>query len=754
MPGHVQRILDNCDQLYALAEELQDAKSVLFLGRHAGFPIALEGALKLKELAYIHAEGFAAGELKHGPIALIEPGLPVFCVVPPQGRDQLHDKMVSAIQEIRARGARTIVLAEEDDPDIEEFADTLIRLPRVSTLLQPVAGRRTPAAVRLRAGDPSRPRRRPAAQPRQVRHGRVDSAVAIVGVGIDVVDIARFEDALRRTPGLAARLFTPGEIDKPPASLAARFAAKEALAKALGAPGDLAWHDAEVVSDPSGRPLFDDLRHRGRPLRRARRGPRPPLALPRRRHRLGGRGARVMRAAHTVEQVRAAEADLMATLPDGTLMQRAATGLATVVIDLLGGAYGRRVLLLVGSGDNGGDALYAGALLARRGAGVEAVLVSETSHQAGVDALRAAGGRVVELSAIHRPDVVVDGIVGIGGRPGLRQAAHDAVQAVVGVPLVAVDVPSGVDVDTGRIDGTHVTADVTVTFGTHKVCHLVEPAASACGVVQLVDIGLDLPEAAVSALQPDDVAALLPRPRPFAQKYTRGVVGVRAGSARYPGAGVLLDVRGGLRARRHGALRRRRRADPVRARHPEVVVGEGRVQAWVVGSGGDAEAAEALAAALGDGVPLVVDADALQHLEAPPRPPGAAHAARRRARRDARRRAGRGRGRPAGVRPPGRPRRTPPWCCSRVTTRSSPRPTAGSGSPPRAPRGSPSPAPATCSADSVGALLAAGLDAVRRRRRSARGCTAPPPPSPPPVARSSAPDVAAALPEGASPALL
>lgn len=323
-----------------------------------------------------------------------------------------------------------------------------------------------------------------------------------------------------------------------------------------------------------------------------------------------------MRAAHTVEQVRAAEADLMATLPDGTLMQRAATGLATVVIDLIGGAYGRRVLLLVGSGDNGGDALYAGALLARRGAGVEAVLVSETSHQAGVDALRAAGGRVVELSAIHRPDVVVDGIVGIGGRPGLRQAAHDAVLAVVGVPLVAVDVPSGVEVDTGRIDGTHVTADVTVTFGTYKVCHLVEPASSACGVVQLVDIGLDLPEAAVSAFHSDDVAALLPRPRPFAQKYTRGVVGVLAGSARYPGAGVLSTS--GAACGLAGMVRYAGGApDPVRARHPEVVVGEGRVQAWVVGSGGDAEAAEALAAAMGDGVPLVVDADALQHLEAP-----------------------------------------------------------------------------------------------------------------------------------------
>jgi glutamine---fructose-6-phosphate transaminase (isomerizing) len=138
MPGHVQRMLDGADDLYALAGELEGSRAVLFLGRHVGYPIALEGALKLKELAYLHAEGFAAGELKHGPIALIEPGLPVFCVVPPRGRDQLHDKMVSAIQEIRARGARTIVMAEDDDEGITEFADTVIRLPKVSTLLQPV----------------------------------------------------------------------------------------------------------------------------------------------------------------------------------------------------------------------------------------------------------------------------------------------------------------------------------------------------------------------------------------------------------------------------------------------------------------------------------------------------------------------------------------------------------------------------------------------------------------------------------------
>jgi glucosamine--fructose-6-phosphate aminotransferase (isomerizing) len=138
VPEHIQTVLDRAEEVYTLAHELASAKAVLFLGRHAGFPIALEGALKLKELAYIHAEGFAAGELKHGPIALIEEGLPVFCVVPPRGRDQLHDKMVSAIQEIRARGARTIVLAEEGDTEVARYADEIISLPKVPTLLQPL----------------------------------------------------------------------------------------------------------------------------------------------------------------------------------------------------------------------------------------------------------------------------------------------------------------------------------------------------------------------------------------------------------------------------------------------------------------------------------------------------------------------------------------------------------------------------------------------------------------------------------------
>ena len=138
-PQAVDLVLDTSEGVEQLAAELAEARSVLFIGRHVGYPVALEGALKLKELAYMHAEGFAAGELKHGPIALIEPGLPVICIVPsPRGRAVLHDKILSNIQEVRARGARTIVIAEEGDESVTEFADHLIRVPAVPTLMQPL----------------------------------------------------------------------------------------------------------------------------------------------------------------------------------------------------------------------------------------------------------------------------------------------------------------------------------------------------------------------------------------------------------------------------------------------------------------------------------------------------------------------------------------------------------------------------------------------------------------------------------------
>ena len=139
MPNAVDLVLDTTEGVRELARQFASATSVLFIGRHVGFPVALEGALKLKELAYMHAEGFAAGELKHGPIALIEDGVPVVVLVPsPLGRGLLHEKIVSNIQEVRARGAVTIVIAEEGDDVVVPYADHLIRVPEVPTLMQPL----------------------------------------------------------------------------------------------------------------------------------------------------------------------------------------------------------------------------------------------------------------------------------------------------------------------------------------------------------------------------------------------------------------------------------------------------------------------------------------------------------------------------------------------------------------------------------------------------------------------------------------
>jgi len=332
-----------------------------------------------------------------------------------------------------------------------------------------------------------------------------------------------------------------------------------------------------------------------------------------------------MRTAYGVETVRAAERELMARLPEGALMQRAAAGLAAACADLLGRVYGRRIVLLVGSGDNGGDALYAGARLARRGAGVTAVLLSpDRAHPGGLAALRRAGGRSVTADAggelVERADLVVDGIVGIGGKGGLRPEAEALAHAAerARVPVVAVDLPSGVDADTGEVRGTAMRADLTVTFGTHKPGLLIDPAREHAGVVRLVDIGLTLPHDAVEleALQHADVARLLPVPAAESDKYRRGVVGIAAGSARYPGAAVLA-VSGALRGGA-GAVRYVGPAgDAVITRFPETLVSDrgprkaGRVQAWVVGPGAGDDAAT-VAEILSTDVPVLIDADGLR----------------------------------------------------------------------------------------------------------------------------------------------
>ncbi|WP_369272878.1 NAD(P)H-hydrate dehydratase [Streptomyces sp. R11] len=336
-----------------------------------------------------------------------------------------------------------------------------------------------------------------------------------------------------------------------------------------------------------------------------------------------------MRTAYSVETVRAAERELMARLPDGALMQRAAAGLAVACADLLGRVYGSRVVLLVGSGDNGGDALYAGARLARRGAGVAAVLLSpERVHAGGLAALRRAGGRATGVDGaeelIERADLVVDGIVGIGGKGGLRPEAAPLAAAAQRsrAAVVAVDLPSGVDVDTGEVRGTALRADLTVTFGTHKPGLLIDPARDYAGVVRLVDIGLALPNDAVEleALQHADVDLLLPAPTAETDKYRRGVVGIAAGSAHYPGAAVLA-VAGALRGGA-GAVRYVGPAgDAVIARFPETLVSDrgpkkaGRVQSWVVGPGAGDDAAT-VAEVLATDVPVLIDADGLRLADA------------------------------------------------------------------------------------------------------------------------------------------
>jgi len=135
LPDQVARTLALDEQMRELAGRFQEARDVLFIGRHTGVPAAMEGALKLKEISYIHAEGYPAGELKHGPIALIEPGVPVVAVAT---ECHVHPKMLSNIQEVRARGAEVIAVATEGDREIERFAQHVVFVPRTPELLSPV----------------------------------------------------------------------------------------------------------------------------------------------------------------------------------------------------------------------------------------------------------------------------------------------------------------------------------------------------------------------------------------------------------------------------------------------------------------------------------------------------------------------------------------------------------------------------------------------------------------------------------------
>jgi len=342
-----------------------------------------------------------------------------------------------------------------------------------------------------------------------------------------------------------------------------------------------------------------------------------------------------MRNLYDADTIRSAEKPVLAALPDGTLMQRASFALARRCAQVLGGTYGSRIVLLVGSGNNGGDALFAGASLARRGARVDALLLSESVHEAGLRAFDAAGGRRrmagddLDRALIAGADLVVDGMLGIGASGGALRPAYARVASlsnIAGSPVLAVDVPTGVDASTGAVQADAVRADVTVTFGAPKIGLFIAPGADHAGVVDVVDIGLSLPPAQVTALDAEDAAALVPEAGADTDKYRRGVLAVVAGSDRYTGAAVMAV--GGALATGVGMVRFLGAANPaelVRQAWPEAVVtvaapGDttalrelGRVQAWVVGSGlGTDDAASAtVQAVLHMPEPVLLDADAL-----------------------------------------------------------------------------------------------------------------------------------------------
>ena len=333
-----------------------------------------------------------------------------------------------------------------------------------------------------------------------------------------------------------------------------------------------------------------------------------------------------MRYYYSADEIRAAEAPLLASLPDGALMRRAAYGLATAVARELkgrtGGVFGRQVCAVIGSGDNGGDALWAATFLRRRGAGAFAVLLNpQRTHRKALRAFTRAGGRVVE-SVPEGTDLVIDGVVGISGSGPLRPAAAEVFAAVdaAGIPVVAVDIPSGVDVQTGAVSGPAVHPVLTVTFGGLKPVH----ALGDCGHVELVDIGLDLPPSDLLGFEAADVKARWPVPGPRDDKYTQGVTGIVAGSATYPGAAVLCT--GAAVAATAGMVRYAgTAATRVLSRWPEVIASPsaetaGRVQAWAVGPGlgTDEAGAPALWFALDTDLPVIVDADALTILAAHP----------------------------------------------------------------------------------------------------------------------------------------
>jgi ADP-dependent NAD(P)H-hydrate dehydratase / NAD(P)H-hydrate epimerase len=341
--------------------------------------------------------------------------------------------------------------------------------------------------------------------------------------------------------------------------------------------------------------------------------------------------------AWSAEDVRTAEAALMSDLPEGELMARAAAGLAAVADVRLEERGAQRVVVLVGPGNNGGDALYAAAHLAERGRAVVCVRGDWPVHQGGLAAAEEAGAAVLGpggpwQEALDGAELVLDGLLGIGGRPGLPEQAQPWVDAIPDEAFVlAVDLPSGQDPAGEALTPDAVFADETVTFGVPKPVHLLPATEAAVGQLTVVDIGLVVhARPAVQRVTRDDVPRLWPVPSAGDDKYSRGVLGVIAGGEQYTGAAVLCctaAVCSGV-----GMVRYLGPPNPtglVRATVPEAVVGDGKVQAWVIGPGLDTQATgpaatEQLAAAgraLASDLPVLLDAGALELLNGQRLPP-------------------------------------------------------------------------------------------------------------------------------------
>jgi hydroxyethylthiazole kinase-like uncharacterized protein yjeF len=324
----------------------------------------------------------------------------------------------------------------------------------------------------------------------------------------------------------------------------------------------------------------------------------------------------------------------MEQVPRGSLMQMAARGLAShclrLVREVRGSISGTRVVLLVGAGNNGGDALFAGAHLQSRGMAVTALPTSDSWHVEGMQALLRAGGQRVSLAdierSLHQADLIIDGIVGIGARGDLREPAANLVLAANAADSlrVAVDLPSGVAADTGHAGAVAFDADLTVTFGCYKPGLFMHPGCALAGAVHLVDIGLapQLPKATMGVIELADVADFVAAPAVDDHKYRRGVVGIAAGSTTYPGAAVLA-----VSAARYagvGMVRFLDRGDGLAARvideFPDVVAdprdtrSDDRVRAWGCGSGFTESDEQTVAMMIAEPTPIVLDAGALHCL--------------------------------------------------------------------------------------------------------------------------------------------